>query len=336
MARNIEWYGWRKDSLDIRDFKYSAPRAVLEVLPPSVDLTMQCPPVLDQGSLGSCTANAIGSAHQFEQMKQDHDKDFVPSRLFIYWNEREMEGSIDSDAGAELRDGMKSVANQGVCHESQWGYDISQFRTKPLEACYTDALNHQVLSYWSVTQTLEQLKGCLAAGYPFVFGFMVYNSFESTDVTKTGEMSMPKFNESILGGHAVMAVGYDDTTQRFIIRNSWGEDWGKKGYFTMPYEFISNPSLASDFWTIRTVEAPVEPCPTPTPTPVPVPPSPRFPCDLSLLFPATKAFVDGTMKASNAMQAKREQSELAAMLGAGFKELQDYLQRVEAVRGRQQ
>jgi C1A family cysteine protease len=334
MARNIQWYGWKRDTPDIRDFKYSAPRAVLEILPASVDLTPQCPPVYDQGAIGSCTANAIGAAHQFEQEKQDANKDFIPSRLFIYYNERDMEGSVDYDSGAEIRDGIKSVVKQGACPESQWIYDISHFRTKPSDACYTEALLHQVLTYWSVTQSLEQMKGCLASGYPFVFGFTVYDSFESDAVAKSGELQMPAKGEGIVGGHAVMAVGYDDATQRFVVRNSWGDDWGMKGYFTMPYEYISNPNLASDFWTIRMVEVSDQPIPAPTPMPTPTP-SPQFPCDMSLLFPATKAFVDGAVKASNMTQSRREQSEIAAILGSGFKELQEYLQRVEAVRNRQ-
>jgi len=334
MAKNIQWYGWKRDNPDIRDFKYFAPRELVEELPSKVDLTSQCPPVFNQGALGSCVANAIGSAHQFEQKKQDETKDFTPSRLFTYYNAREMEGTVDSDSGAEIRDGIKSVVKQGVCHESQWGYNIPNFRTKPADACYTDALNHQVLSYWSITQTLEQMKGCLAAGHPFVFGFAVYDGFESDAVAKTGEMQMPKIGEGIVGGHAVMAVGYDDATQRFIVRNSWGEDWGINGNFTMPYEYIINSSLAADFWTIRTVEVPDQPCPTPTPTPTPTP-APHFPCDMSLMFPATKAFVDGIVKSQSLRQRSKEQSELADMLGAGFKELQEYLQRVEAVRNRQ-
>lgn len=289
---------------------------------------------------GNCTANAIGSAHQFEQIKQDHSKDFVPSRLFIYWNEREMEGTIESDSGAQIRDGIKSVVKQGVCHESQWGYDINKFRVKPPVECYTDALRHQVLQYLSIRQTLDQLKGCLASGYPIIFGFMVYDSFETDTVSKTGVVPMPAANENLLGGHAVLAVGYDDATQRFIVRNSWGEDWGQQGNFTMPYAYLTNPNLASDFWTIRTVEIPTEPDPAPVPTPDPTPtpqppkPSPSWPCDWSLMFPATKAFVDSAVAHADMVKAISNPVSTDRMFEAGLRGLQQYLVRVQEVRDR--
>jgi C1A family cysteine protease len=226
----------------------------MDSLPEQVDLRPLCPMVVDQGSLGSCTANAIGSAHQFEQMKQVTDKAFAPSRLMIYYSEREMENSIMSDSGAMLRDGMKCVADQGVCQEQMWKYDISKFTVKPTDDCYKEAALHQVTSYLSISQNLDQLRGCLAAGYPFVFGFSVYESFESSEVAKTGVANLPGSFESCLGGHAVMCCGYDNSINRFIIRNSWGERWGMKGYFTLPFSYLTNSDLADDFWTIRLVE----------------------------------------------------------------------------------
>lgn len=98
------------------------------------------------------------------------------------------------------------------------------------------------------------MKGCLASGYPFVFGFSVYESFESQAVAQTGIVPMPSPNEQLLGGHAVLAVGYDDEQGRFIVRNSWGKDWGMEGYFTIKYDYLLNDNLADDFWTIRRVE----------------------------------------------------------------------------------
>ena len=100
---------------------------------------------------------------------------------------------------------------------------------------------------------LSQFKGCLADGYPFVFGFTVYESFESAEVGRTGVLKMPKPGEGVVGGHAVLGVGYDDTAQRFIVRNSWGRGWGQKGYFTMPYSYLLTNNLSDDFWTIRLV-----------------------------------------------------------------------------------
>ncbi len=251
--RQAAYYGWQPDIPDQRDLMYAA-TAPIAKLPSSIDLRQQCPKIVyDQGQLGSCTANAIAGAFEFELLKQKA-KDLMPSRLFIYYNERAIENSINSDSGAQIRDGMKSVSKQGVCSEKIWPYNINEFTQKPHLTCYTDALKHQVTSYHRITVDLNQMKSCLAEGYPFVFGFTVYESFESTEVAQTGILPMPAKKEKLLGGHAVLAVGYDDKKQMMIVRNSWGSGWGLKGYFMMPYAYISNPNLADDFWTIRIVE----------------------------------------------------------------------------------
>ncbi|MGA8147027.1 MAG: C1 family peptidase [Gallionellaceae bacterium] len=248
-------YGWLPDVPDQRDHLYAAPVAYIAKLPASTDLRSKCPPVYDQGQLGSCTANAIGAAIQFERHKQKFRPDFVPSRLFIYYNERVMEHSVNSDSGAQIRDGIKSVAKQGECTEKEWPYVIAKFASKPATACYRDATKYKAVQYQRVPQILNQMKGCLASGYPFVFGFSVYTEFESDSVARTGELDMPGPKEKLLGGHAVMAVGYEDKTQRFIVRNSWSAKWGIKGYFTMPYSYLTDSNLADDFWTIRLVAA---------------------------------------------------------------------------------
>jgi C1A family cysteine protease len=253
--RRVERFGWKPDLPDARDYLYSAPEAVLTELPTKVDLRRQCPPVYDQGQLGSCTGNAIGAAFQFDQKKQKLD-DFMPSRLFIYFGEREIEGSIGSDSGAMIRDGLKVVAKLGVCSEDTWPYDIAKFTKRPPKKAYTEAAKHQALVYRRITNRLHQMQGCLAQGFPFVFGFTVYESFESEEVAKTGKVPLPPRSEQVLGGHAVLAVGYNDAQQSFIVRNSWGPNWGMKGYFWMPYGYVTDPQLASDFWAIYTVEEP--------------------------------------------------------------------------------
>ena len=253
MPRDIRRYGWIPDLPDHRDELFSAPVTALLALPPRMDLRPQCPPVYDQGQLGSCTANSIGAAMEFEQMKQKLANVFVPSRLFIYYNERVMERTVASDSGAQIRDGIKSVAKQGACPESEWPYVIARFKTRPRKSCYVEALRHRVVLYQRLIPTLNQLRGCLATGYPFVFGFTVYEGFESPKVAQTGHASMPKPQERALGGHAVMAVGYDDPKQWFLLRNSWGPEWGMKGYFTLPYAYVTGPEIAADFWTIRLV-----------------------------------------------------------------------------------
>ena len=253
MDRKISRYGWQPDLPDQRDFHYKATPAFIAKLPPKIDLRKNCPPVYDQGQLGSCTANAIGGAFEFELMKQKAPV-FIPSRLFIYYNERTIEHTVSQDAGAQIRDGMKSVNQQGVCPEPLWPYVVSKFTEKPPATAFNAALKHQVLSYQRVSRTLNQFKACLASGYPFVFGFTVYESFESQQVAKTGKLNMPKKNEQVVGGHAILAVGYDDKSKRFIIRNSWGSNWGLAGYFTMPYDYLTEENLSDDFWTIRIVE----------------------------------------------------------------------------------
>lgn len=246
-------YGWMRDNPDARDILYAAPVvSLIQGLPPAVDLRPQCPPIYDQGQLGSCTGNGIAAAIEFNQMKQKQQV-FAPSRLFIYYNERVMEGTVSSDAGAQIRDGIKSVATLGAPPESDWPYDISQFAKRPPAKAYSDAKKDLVSSYSRVAQVLNQMQGCLAEGYPFVLGITVYDSFESDAVAKSGVVPMPGQNEKVIGGHCIVAVGYNNNKRVFVLRNSWGTGWGMQGYFTIPYEYLLDSRLASDFWTIRSV-----------------------------------------------------------------------------------
>jgi C1A family cysteine protease len=253
-ARSTRWYGWVPDLPDHRDRMYQAPLARLGPLPPSVDMRAAGPPIYDQRALGSCTANAIAAALEFSQMKQGLADVFVPSRLFVYYNERVIEGTVDQDSGAMIRDGIKSVATQGAPHEPLWPYVLKQFRKKPSPPAYADARKHPAVLYQRLTQEITQLRGCLAAGFPFVFGFSVYESFESDAVSKSGRMPMPGPDEKLLGGHAVLAVGYEHASNRFIARNSWGAGWGEAGYFTIPYDYLLDENLSDDFWTIKLVK----------------------------------------------------------------------------------
>ncbi len=252
-TRKIARYGWVPDLPDQRDHFYAALPEVMAALPPSMDLRPQCPPIYDQGQLGSCTANAIAGAMQFDEMKQKFQSIFVPSRLFIYYNERAMEGHVGTDSGAQIRDGIKSIATWGDCPETLWPYNISKFTQKPPKTCYDQAKKYKAVSYQRLIQDLNQFKGCLASGYPFVFGFTVYQSFESPQVATSGHLAMPLPSEQVIGGHAVVAVGYDDANQWFIVRNSWGTTWGMNGYFTIPYAYLLNSNLSNDFWTVRVI-----------------------------------------------------------------------------------
>jgi C1A family cysteine protease len=249
------WYGWVPDRPDHRDFSYAAIARPPKKLPPEVDLRRRCSPVEDQGNLGSCTANALVGNLEFLEVKAGRPPTDL-SRLFIYYNERALEGTIQEDSGAALRDGIKTLVKQGVCAEPTWPYQIGKFAVKPPAACYREALDHQVVSYHRIL-TLTEMRQCLAEGYPFVFGFTVYEAFESEAMAKTGLLEMPQPDEAVLGGHAVVAVGYRDTVERFIVRNSWGRKWGQAGYFTMPYGYLKDRNLSDDFWTIRAMENPM-------------------------------------------------------------------------------
>lgn len=247
-------YGWIPDLPDQRDMLFAATMAT-KTLPPKVSLRAQCPPIYEtQGQLGCCTGFGIAAALQFGRKKQMLTPDFIPSQLFIYYNERVIEGTVDVDGGAQIRHGMKSVADLGACPLDAWPYDIAQFRTKPPEGAYVSALDHQAILYQRVSQTLSQMKGCIASGFPFVFGFTVYESFENDETMRTGDVQMPASAERMLSGHCMVAVGYDDSSQRFEFRNSWGETYGDGGYGTIPYAYLTDPSLSADFWTIRLVE----------------------------------------------------------------------------------
>ena len=244
-------YGWIRDLPDHRDI-YHIPK--LNNILNSVDLRDKCPGVYNQGKLGSCTANALAAAYEYNEIQKNINTFFIPSRLFIYYNERDIENTVNYDSGAQIRDGIKTLNNIGVCPETEWPYDIQNFKEKPLDKCYNIANNHKTIKYHRIEQNINHIKSCLLEGYPIVFGFTVYENFESEDVAKTGIMEMPKRDDKVLGGHAVMAVGYNDKKKLIIVRNSWGIEWGDNGYFYMPYAFITNKNMCADLWSILTTD----------------------------------------------------------------------------------
>jgi len=247
-------YGWKRDLPDKRDHLFEMNYLLSAEKPvDKVDLRDKCPQVYNQGELGSCTANALGCAIQYDEMKQNLLNNESPSRLFIYYNERDMEGNIDNDTGASLRDGVKSINKIGYCNETQWPYDIEKFREKPSQECYDFARKHKALTYKKVQQDETHIKSVLNMGFPIVFGISVYESFESESVAKTGIVPLPEKDERMLGGHAIVLVGYDEEKRLFTFRNSWGEQWGDKGYGYLPFEYVCDKDLASDFWVINKV-----------------------------------------------------------------------------------
>jgi len=264
--RRIGGFGWRPDPPDQRDHLFSVAGPILQALPAAVDLRSHDTPIYDQGRIGSCTANAIAGAIQFDRRKFSQSPDFVPSRLFIYYNERSIEGSIANDAGAYLRDGIKSINKVGVCPETEWTYDDTPAlydggpfpagakpAKRPPTSAYNDAKHYELVSYQRLVPSLAQLKGTLASGFPFVFGFSVFDNIYDAHGRPKTHIPVPD-GSPMIGGHAVMAVGYSDARHEFTIRNSWGTGLGVNGYFFMPYSYVVSPN-ASDFWVIRGMTA---------------------------------------------------------------------------------
>jgi len=248
-------WGWKPDRPDSRDIPYMALRPMTSApieLPPLVDLRVWCPEVYDQGSLGSCTAQAIIGAYEFLLIKSQEQPDVSLSTLFLYYNERVVEGTVEIDNGAYIRDGIKSLNDTGVCCKGLWPYITQKFAERPTDEAYAEAATHQALVYASVHPDYRDVCIALADGLPVIFGFTVYESFMEAAVAKTGILEIPKRGERAVGGHAVLAVGYDMATQMLLVRNSWGINWGIEGYFWMPFAFIRN--LARDFWCIKQVE----------------------------------------------------------------------------------
>lgn len=262
-------FGWRPQMQDARDKIFKLPPRIPPIIPTKVDLTSLLPPVIDQGRIGSCVANAIAIAIQFLRRKEGIKPDMLSSRLFNYYNTRVMERSVQFDAGAIIRDSIKVAATLGAPREFSWQYrdtpadpvtnqwrSTDKPRRKPTAVAFALGLDKQTISYEVIPRDLPTIRACLASGFPFVFGFSVYTSFLSDGVARTGNVPMPSNSASdiMVGGHAVLAVGYDDERKVIICRNSWSKDWGDNGNFYLPYDYIIGQNLADDFWTIRASE----------------------------------------------------------------------------------
>lgn len=178
----------------------------------------------------------------------------MPSRLFIYYNERLIEHTTNSDSGSSLKDGINSICKYGVIQENKWPYDINKFTKKPPDTLYDNAKKYSDITYIKLEQDIDHIRQALDEKNVIAFGFSVYESFESHEVSESGIMTLPKKDDKLLGGHAVLAIGYNDSLKLIIVRNSWGPEWGDNGYFYMPYDYITNKDLASDFWIIDRLE----------------------------------------------------------------------------------
>jgi C1A family cysteine protease len=239
-------------------------------LPAVVDLRSHanCPRVFNQGSLGSCTAQALVCAYHFV------DPSLSGSRLFLYYNERVLDGYVTEDVGSTISSGVRALIQRGLCPETLCPYIPSDFAKKPSDAAFAKAMDHQVVIAEQVDSTHHAIRACLAAGFPIALGIEVYSSLLSDAAALTGKVAMPAAGEVSQGGHAVVCVGYTATS--WIMRNSWSEFWGDRGYFYLPLAFLVDERLTSDLWRIIAVEKEQEqeqaPLPSPSPSPFPPPP----------------------------------------------------------------
>ena len=245
---SIPKFHWVKDKIDTRDHPYQLTNKTQSNV---VDLRQYCSLIEDQGSLGSCTGNAIAGAIELLYKRQNRTLDI--SRLFIYYYERLFIGTVNYDSGAYIRDGIKACYTYGAPTENLWPYNISKFRSVPSKEALIDAAKRKVTSYQRAAD-FNQVIDAITSGYPVTIGFSVYSSFDTNTVARTGIMPYPNIKkEKLLGGHAVLIVGYNKNNDTFIVRNSWGKYWGDNGYFYMPFQVIKNTNMSSDFWVIKSI-----------------------------------------------------------------------------------
>lgn len=246
------WYGYLPDHGDYRDFRFMGV-AEPGQLPASVDLRSLLLAVYDQGRTNSCVSQATAAAHWWAHKKNGLAAE-NPSRLFIYYEARRLEMRQFYDGGCMIRDAIRVLVGEGVCPESEWPFSVKNVNVRPGRDCYRAAGKEQVIAYYRLGNDVQAMRQCLADGFPFVVGMSVYDSMETDAVARSGVVPLPTSEDSLVGGHAVLVVGYNDNMKRFIVRNSWSNRWGQAGYFTLDYAYLGNANLATDLWCIKGVE----------------------------------------------------------------------------------
>ena len=236
----------RADDLEERPFQLPFDR---KYIPPGVDLRRWMSPVEDEGLLGTCVASALAGAVEYLVLRESRVLADV-SRLFIYYNQRLWMNQVRQDAGASLRDGIRVLHRLGVPHEKMWPYTFDNLAVQPPESVYRAAYDHRITDYCKVPVDLDSLRGCLAGGIPVAFGTHVWSYF--SDLGPDGMLRMPRAGDKGEGRHAMLAVGYCDRAEVFIVRNGWGADWGNSGYCYVPYKYLTNPHWTHSCWAIRT------------------------------------------------------------------------------------
>ena len=246
----IKLGSYRPDKKNPNDKTYKSSRSTAD-LPSKVDLRPYMTPVENQGNSNSCTANAMAGAYEYLAKRVKGSAHDV-SRLFIYYNARDLDGATDSDEGTYLRSCVKVLKKYGTCAETTWPFDLQRIFELPHESAYNEATNFLIEDAYRVKVDLNAMRQCLADGYPFTFGLDLFASFQKAG--SKGLVPMPEpDSEQHDGGHAMLCVGYSDADKVFIVRNSWGEGWGDRGYCYIPYDYMTNPDLNGDLWAIRHV-----------------------------------------------------------------------------------
>lgn len=249
MFRKFALQPQKEDSRDYQ-FENIVPS---DKLPIQLNLQSKMPSALDQGHLGSCTANAANVYMQYLYLQAGLPALF-PSRLFIYYNSRVFvsKESPHEDCGTTLRDTCKAIATFNICDESNWNYDVYKFNVRPPQNVYNIARQNPKIEYRAVKQDLVSIKSALYLGYPIIFGLAIFTTFKSEFVSHTCQIPTPQtIYENCFGGHSLLLVGYDDECQQFTAMNTWGSKWGDFGFCKLSYEYVLNENLAGDFWTMQ-------------------------------------------------------------------------------------
>lgn len=249
-------YGCKPSRHHVADMHYACAAPV--PTQPVFSWRAQCSAPFDQGNTSSCTGNASSKALQLRRTLEGKPAMASnPSRDFLYYNGRAREGTTDQDCGATIRDVALGAIEQGFCDETLWQFTDSNLLVKPDAAAYAAAVKEENSQFMWLNQQgaalVAALKTAIANKDPIFFGITVYESFESAQTMATGRVPMPQSWEQILGGHALCMIGWNDHIQCFEIANSWGASVGDHGYFWLPYDFIKEPNLASDFGAIKLV-----------------------------------------------------------------------------------
>jgi C1A family cysteine protease len=244
MERKLNYKFQKKDSRDYK-FSLSKPKSSL---PNSFNLNKKVKTILDQGNLGSCVSNSFAQA-----INMSVNSIWISRLMHYYCGRAIQETSSMDDTGLDIRKAASIIAKYGACLESVWPYNISNFNKLPSLTAFQKSKLFKLYKYSFVNQDIISLTTCLYnTQRPIIFGIMVYSSFLSNIVTTTGMVPIPDTNtETLEGGHCVVMIGYDNSTQLFTCVNSWGNTWGNKGFFYLPYAYVTNPNLASDFCSLN-------------------------------------------------------------------------------------